>query len=300
MTSRPVRSAWLAAALCAAAGAFAATASAQTSFSATYSGAGINGGSCTSTYNISGMEPADTGTHPVFVYMVGTAETYTNAAAMEAVRRMAAKGYVAATIEYASSQFGTCSVISGKASCVFNPANAASAVSQLCSRARADCSKGIVVAGFSQGSIMAILAKNFDARVQAAYGIGAGVQYSAYDLRSCVANGNRVLHSDRLRAVNGERDNFNGGTASAARSQLQELTGLNCGSTAYGCLSPNNSGWLIVKNAQVADRSADHCYMRRSGDCLGSQNSLDAGWQGGTTNWQLESNLQWLTTFTAK
>jgi hypothetical protein len=300
MTSRLRRSVRLAAALSAAAGFLGSTASAQTSFSATYNGAGTSGGSCTSTYNISGMEPTGTGTYPLFVYMVGTAENHTNAAAMEAVKRMAAKGYVAATIEYANAQFGNCAVIGGKASCVFNPSNAASAVSQLCSRAKADCSKGIVVAGFSQGSIMAILAKNYDARVQAAYGMGAGVQYSTYDLRSCVANGNRTLHSDRLRAVNGELDNFNGGTASAARSQLQELTGLNCGSTAYGCLSPNNSGWLIVKNSQVADRSADHCYMRRSGDCFGSQSSLDAGWQGGTTNWQLESNLNWLTTFTAR
>jgi dienelactone hydrolase len=289
----------LALALCAAAVCSSAS-WAQTSFSATYNGSGISGGSCIYTFNISGMEPTNTGTYPVFVYMVGTSETYTNAAATEAVKRMAAKGYVAATIEYANSQFGDCSVIGGKTSCAFNPNNAASAVSQLCSRAKADCAKGIVVAGFSQGSIMAILAKNYDARVQAAYGMGAGVEYSTYDLRACVANGNRTLLSDRLRAVNGEKDNFNGGTASAVRSQLEELTGLSCGSNAYGCLNPNNSGWLIVKNSQVADGSADHCYMRRSGDCFGSQSSLDAGWQSGTQNWQLESNLQWLTTFTSK
>lgn len=277
-----------------------ASAAAQTSFSASYNGAGTYGGSCASTYNISGVEPSTTGSHPVFVYMVGTAENYTNASAMAAVNKMAAKGYVAATVEYASSQFGTCSVIGAKAGCAFNPNNAASAISQICARAKADCSKGVVVAGFSQGSIMAILAKNYDSRVQAAYGIGAGVEYSGYDLRSCVANGNRSLPSDRLRAVNGEVDNFNGGSASAARSQLQELTGLNCGTSAYGCLNTNNSGWLIVKNSQVADGSADHCYMRRSGGCFGSQSLLDSGWQSGTQNWQLDANLQWLTNFTSK
>lgn len=278
----------------------ASTAWAQTSFTATYNGAGTSGGSCTSTYSISGVEPSASGTYPVFVYMVGTMENYTNAAAMAAVNKMAAKGYVAATIEYASSAFGDCSAIGAKASCAFNPNSAASAVSQLCSRAKADCSKGIVVAGFSQGSIMAILAKNYDSRVQAAYGMGAGVQYSSYDLRSCVANGNRVLHSDRLRAVNGEQDIFNGGTASAVRSQLQELTGMNCGSNAYGCLGTNNNGWLIVRNSQVGDLYADHCYMRRSGGCYGSQNSLDSGWQSGTQSWQLDANLQWLTNFTSK
>lgn len=97
------------------------------------------------------------------------------------------------------------------------------------------------------------------------------------------------MQSDRLRAINGEFDNFSGGTAAAARSQLQELTGLNCGSTAYSCFNSNNSGWIIVKNSQVADRSADHCYMRATGDCFGSQGSLEKGgraerWIG---NWTL-------------
>lgn len=275
-------------------------ASAQTSFSATYSGAGTSGGTCSSTYNISGMEPTTVGKYPVFVYTVGTNETYNDAAAMEAVKRMAAKGYVAATVQYASSQFGDCTVIGAKASCAFNPNSAASAISQLCSRAQADCSKGIVVAGFSQGSVIASLAKNYDARVQAAYAIGVGVQYSTYDLRACMANGNRALASDRLRAVNGEGDSFNGGTASAARSQLKEVTGLDCGTTAYGCLNTNNSGWLIVKNSQVYDLSADHCYMRKSGDCAGLEAYLDPGWQSGTQNWELETNLQWLTGFTTK
>jgi dienelactone hydrolase len=272
---------------------------AQSSFTASYSGAGY-GGTCNSSYNISGTEPGTAGKYPVFVYMVGTYETYNNASATEAVKRMAAKGYVAATIEYASGTFGNCSNIGAKTGCAFNPNSAASAISQLCTRGKADCSKGIVVAGFSQGALMAILAKNYDSRVQAAYAIGAGVQYTNYDLRACIANGNRSLPSDRLLAVNGEKDSFNGGTAAAARSQLQEVTGMNCGSTAYGCQAANNSGWLIVKNSQVSDLSADHCYMRQSGDCYGSAYALDAGWKSGTHNWQLESNLNWLTGFTTK
>ena len=58
--------------------------SATATFSSTYKGAGVLGGSCGTTYNISGVEPT-TGTHPVFVYMVGTTETYNNASAMAAV-----------------------------------------------------------------------------------------------------------------------------------------------------------------------------------------------------------------------
>jgi len=129
---------------------------------------------------------------------------------------------------------------------------------------------------------VALLAKNYDSRVQAAYGMGVSNVYSTYNLSSCVSNGNRTLQSDRLRAVDGEKDVFAGGSQSAVQSSLQNVTGDTCKSGSYSCLSGNNSGWLIVKNSQVQDGSADHCYMRASGGCLGSQNSLDAGWKSGT------------------
>jgi hypothetical protein len=278
----------------------AAGAAAQTNFAGTYSGAGTTGGSCSMSYSISGVEPSGTGPYPVFIYLVGTSETYNNAAAMAAVNDMASKGYVAATVDYATSQFGTCSVLSGKSSCVFNPNSTLSAVSQLCARSKADCSKGIVVGGFSQGSILALLAKNYDARVQAAYGTGMSNVYSTYDLSACVSNGKRSLPSDRLRAVDGERDNFAGGTQSAVQSSLQNVTGLACAAGSTACMNANGSGWIIVRNSQVADGSADHCYMRASGDCFGSQNSLDGNWNNGTANWSKDANLQWLTSFTTK
>jgi hypothetical protein len=74
---------------------------------------------------------------------------------------------------------------------------------------------------------------------------------------------------------------------------------VSCGSSATSCLQSNGSGWIIVQNGQVADGSADHCYMRASGDsCTGNQNTLDAGWQNGSDAWELNANLDWLKTFT--
>lgn len=272
---------------------------AQTSFTATYNGASPDGGECASTYNIVGMEPTTPGKHPVFVYMVGTWENFTNASALEAVKRMAAKGYVAATVEYGNSAFGSCNVIGSKAKCVFDPDSAVSAVTQLCSRKGADCRKGLVVAGFSQGAIMSILAKNHDARVQAAYGLGAGVQYATTDLRQCVADGNRALPSDRLRIVNGENDEFMGATPITVRSQMQEVTGLNCGLTANGCVNPNNSGWHMVQQLRMTSGLSDHCYMRGAG-CGSSEDVLQPAWQTGNEPWHLEPNLNWLTNFTRR
>ena len=269
-----------------------------TSFTATYTGQGNNATTCNTTFNISGQEPSTTGTFPVFIYTIGTSETFTNASATAAVAAMASRGFVAATVAYNSGSFSGCSTISGKARCIFNGASSTTALATLCRRAKADCSKGVVVGGFSQGAVIATLAKNFDSRVQAAWGMGDGVRYSIFNLTSCMGNGNRTLTSDRLRAVDGEKDQFIGPNAGNVRSQFLTLTGLSCGNTATSCLQSNGSGWYIVQNAQVGDGSADHCYMRRTGDCGGSQNSLDAGWQTGTAPWTLNANLDWLASFT--
>lgn len=270
---------------------------ATTAFTATYRGQGSGSSSCNSTFNISGQEPTAGTGFPVFVYVIGTGETFTNASATAAVAGMGSRGYVAATVAYNSGSFSGCSTISGKARCMFDSGSATSAISTLCARPKADCSKGVVVGGFSQGAVISTLANNFDARVQAAWGMGDGVRYSIFNLTACMANGNRTLPSSRLRVVDGEKDQFIGPNANNVRSQFQTLTGLSCG-TATSCLQSNGSGWLIVTNGQVGDGSADHCYMRRTGDCGGSQSSLDATWQTGTAPWTLNANLDWLTGFT--
>src|SRR5262249_54066569 len=153
---------------------------------------------------------------------------------------------------YDSGQFGNCAQISGKAKCIFDPSTSASAISHLCSRAKADCNKGVLVGGFSQGAVMATLAKNFDARVQAAWGMGDGVSYANFNFNACMANGSRTLASDHLRAVDGQADQFIGPQETQVRSQFQTLTGDNCGSSATSCLQSNGSGWIIVLNGQSA------------------------------------------------
>ncbi|WP_322405485.1 hypothetical protein [Massilia luteola] len=128
----------------------------------------------------------------MFIDIVGTSETDNNAAAMAAVDDMVAQGYVAATVDYAPSRFGTSSVLGAKSSCMCNPNSALSTVSQLCSRATAGCSKGIVASGFSQGSILALLAKNDDARVQ---GLRHGHDQRLCDVRSVDLRVERQPHT---------------------------------------------------------------------------------------------------------
>lgn len=249
------------------------------------------------TYSIKGTEPSS-GKNPVFIYTVGTSEQFDNAMAMGAVAEMAAKGFVAATVQYNSYLFGSCSQILAKASSIFNKGSSSSAVSKLCARSTADCSKGIVVAGFSQGAIIAINAKNYDSRVRGAFGMGAHVDYNSvagdYPVDSCMTAGKYTLSTSNVRIVNGESDGFSGSSASGVRSSSQSVTGKSCGSQAFECLGTDGSGWIMVRNSAVSDGSADHCYQRASGGCYGSQSSLDNGWRNGSANWGLKANLDWL------
>jgi len=270
-------------------------ASAQTaSFTASYSGGNGSSSSCSSTYSISGKEPT-TGRHPVFIWTVGTGESYTDPLSTTLITQMANRGFVTASVQYNSGSFGNSSTLTNRARCIYNGASSTSALYKLCARATADCAKGVVVAGLSQGSIMADLARNFDTRVQAAWGMGNGVKYSIYDLTSAVANGgSRVLSNTRLRVINGIKDTFVSGS-DGTRGQNKKLTGFDCGSTATSCLQANGSGWYIVGNAQVQDGEADHCYMTNGG-C--SASALDSNWLNGTDPWTMNANLNWLQTFT--
>jgi hypothetical protein len=252
----------------------------------------------TTNFAIQGVEPDTAGKFPVFIYAVGTTETFNNATALAAINGMASRGYVAATVNYSNGSFGNCNTLSGRARSIFDQANANSAVTKLCARGKADCNKGIVVGGFSQGSVFATLARNFDTRVRAAYGMGTHASYSFFNLNSCMSNGNHAISNTRLRIVDGESDTFGGGNAGANRTDNQRVTGFNCGTSAFSCLQTNGSGWIIVRNNEVQDGSADHCYARRSGGCTGNQNSLDQGFATGTAPWQLNANLNFLTQFT--
>lgn len=245
---------------------------------------------CGTDYAIRGRAPSGNGRYPVFVYLMGTFESFPTPAAQAAVERMARRGFLAVNMDYPNGSFGECPTLSRRSECAFDRGRSGSAVSAICGHPEADCTKGLVVAGFSQGSILSVLAHDFDTRVRSVYGMGAGVQYANYDLRSCVADGNRSLPSTRLRAVNGEGDGFMGGDSASVRAQLEELTGLVCGSDSVSCFRPDRSGWDIVLNGEVADGPADHCYMN-DGGCF---NSLDPRWANGSDSWALDQNLDWL------
>lgn len=254
-------------------------------------------GNCSSSFkrNIVGAEPADAATYPVFIYLTGTNMPFNGADAQPFVQDMAARGFVAATVQYDSASYPTCTLMTKKASCLFNGASVNSAVSKLCARAKADCSKGVVVSGFSQGANLAALAKNFDARVRGAYLIGHGNRAAGLiDVSSCADDARTALLPSQMRSINGENDEFFGGNASGVRTQLQRVVGVSCPG-AFNCLQADGSGWQMVRTSEVADRTANHCYFYQNGNrACTSHNGFDTGWRSGTSSWSLGASLTWL------
>jgi hypothetical protein len=278
--------------------AVASLASAQTSFTMTYRGGSTS--TCGSTYNIVGKEPTAPGRYPVFVYIGGTGEQYTSLWGGAALDEAVSRGYVAASVQYDNASFGTCTTISTRARCIFNAANSNSAISRLCSRAKADCSKGVVTGGLSQGSIISVLSGNYDQRIRASFGQGAGATYTiAYNLASCVDNGRHTTPGDRIRIINGEGDMFVGGTAAVARQNASRITGNSCG-LSNSCFRSNGSGYYVVQHFEVLDLFADHCFMGYGGtaalQCAGLP--VDANYQFGNNQWGVKASVNFLKGFT--
>jgi hypothetical protein len=270
--------------------------STPTAFSAAAAYKGYLRGSCSTAYDIAGYEPAEAGTYPVFIYLTGTSMPFNGLDATTLNRAMAQRGFVAATVQYDNTTYPlTCSMMTGKANCVFNANSSTSAVSAICARAKADCSKGIVVSGFSQGANMASLAKNYDSRMHAAYLIGHGGKgASGINLQSCLQDSATAFAPSEGRAVDGDHDQYFGTTPDGVRTQLQIAMGVSCPG-AWNCLQADGSGWYMVQPAQLVDGSADHCYFYNGANSTCSTfNGLDSNWANNATAWEMNPDLDWL------
>ena len=253
---------------------------------------------CTGSSTIAGREPAGGGTHPVFVYLTASGGIYNGAEASLFVEAMAARGFVAASVDY-DTLFGIePAALDGKSRCIFDATSEGSAVAALCARPAADCSKGIAVTGFSQGGYLAVRAHNHDPRVRGAYVIGfsdGAMPASHLAILAPWPAGTRSLPSDRLRIVNGSLSD-DMGEGEATRRQLDALTEQHCGVAANRCWSPSGSGWYMVQHSEVADGIADHCYFHGGGGCSYTP-PFDPGWRPPSTwEWGLQASLDWLET----
>lgn len=272
----------------------------------TYMGTLQGNAPCATRYDTAGLEPYDASRpnerYPLFLYFVGTSfnpaesrDYYKDSAAPRAaLQAMAARGFVAVTVQYdnLSTLFDNSVSVAGfrnKHACLFGSSNPKNLLTVLCKRRNVNCAAGIGIFGHSQGAEMALGAGTHDKRVNAIFATGDA---SVPGLAPAIAY-------NRIRLVNGEHDLITGYT-----SGMYAFTGtswLDCMGQDSACLRTDGSGWIMVRQAELANPSlpfydqniADHCWFYSR--ACGTEEELEPRWTPDTTcPFSLAATADWL------
>lgn len=264
----------------------------------TYLGWNKKTGACSTPESIRIFQPRASGRFPVFIYSVGTGALISSAEAEVAAKEMTKRGFISVVLDYESGAGFSCDKMQLKAKCAYGENLATSATAKVCALASADCARGIVVAGLSQGANLAILANNHDSHVRAAWLISFGGAAVGNAYTQCYLDSQTKLPANRLRVINGREGQ------SQPLSNLNASTGTLCLGINQSCFRQNGSGWYLVENNQVEDHHADHCYFVGAADdgseigCSVNANRADVGWlPPANAPWSLNTNLDWLAKF---
>jgi hypothetical protein len=258
---------------------------------------------CTETQPFFVSEPAATGQYPVVVYLHSMlADWVQNVEGQRFADAAAQQGFVVAAVSYDSWMATSALSVDGNAKCVFDAGSRGNALAMICARPKADCSKGVLVTGFSIGGAVAARARNASAQVRAAWLIGVSGPLVPEALAA--PEGTRALPDDRLRITLGRSDvevrsPTTGQVTGIDLTGLNGLTGQHC--SASPCLRANGSGYVVVGHDEVADGVADHCFWldatpaTPANSCTGKPPAFDPGFRAPSTNaWSLITNLTWL------
>ncbi len=239
---------------------------------------GVNNPSCSRPLNADVWEPAASGKYPVAIVTVGTFGSITAPAYQELAKEFGRQGFVAIVVDYNTWESIPINIdrVKAKANCTYRPSRPESVMTKVCARAKADCNKGIVTSGHSQGGAMALLGHDYDPRIDAAHVWGTGNDVPI------------TMEKSKIRVIAGEKD-----TSGKTPKDLNAMTGLNCNDQWECFIGPNGSGWRRVQNGEVTDGDADHCFTTNGG-CGGP---IDMKAMDASKNWSYPANVTWLKKF---
>ncbi len=246
----------------------------------------------TDTYSggmIVGREPDLPGAHPVFLFVGDRGAPFDAPLALAWIDAMARAGFVAAALQYMDGGAADCDALRAKAGVAFM-----GGVDQACGRARSDCSQGLVVAGHGQGGWLALLARDVDLDIDAAFASAVGTDPEVGpSVQTCVAT-ERTLPFNRIRIVNGASDASWGPTM---RAQLNRITMSDCSAGVTDCLAGDGSGWYLVDDLETTDGNADRCFFNDSDGSMPCTSPIDPMWASTSGRWGLDASVQWLASF---
>lgn len=273
-----------------------------------YLGTENSRGACLKRYRIVGHAPAGAGRHPLFLYFVGTnisgnaaeAEDYQSATPLQVTAAMAARGYVAYSVQYDNGLATWLSNRKAVMRCLFDSTAQGGLLEQLCQQpgsggAAVDCEKGITTWGHSLGGAIAISARNLAPRVRAAWATGVG-GIKAWDGTP------PALPPQRIRIVNGSKDAVpllgwlignNNDTRRLSR-ELALTPAQDCPGQQHQCLRPDGSGWILVQPEELAPRrNPDHCWFYAM-SCNQRSSFVEANFMEGRSRISIHENADWL------
>ena len=267
---------------------------------------------CGTTKHILLKEPSAAGSYPVLIFLTGTWGIYNDTYPDAILTEAANQGFVAASIDYQVNSISKMCEENGwyKTRCMFSTTfHSQSALAAICARPQADCTRGVVVVGHSQGGAHAAMARNFDTRIRGAWTMGFVSRHWDGAPQPCMDEGaaalgtatKRMLKNDRLRV-------FRGGNEGIDIAWSNQTVGQSCATGTTNCLvGANNSGWYYPPNEEVnfAVNPNKHCFMENNAvDAFGnkkdcnSPHTVDPTWAAVppavTYPSGLYSNLQWL------
>jgi len=295
-------------------------------FDDTYDAHNVLKNQCSNTMHIVGSEPVEPGRYPVAIFLVGTNAHFDAPPLVDHILPiLASHGFVVGSLEYENSTlFGaaqSCGLYRDNSACMvrndkdYVAGERRSAIARLCGRANADCSKGVVFLGHSQGGLTSLQAFRSTPvmppgtapmpRLVAVAPMGVGptahvAGVSIIDLRDCTTAATLAVDPHEVLAINGEHDlPFNGPDADQAggQSALETVTGRTCEAPTWDCRGPDGDGYVLVKDSQVSTGHAGHGYMDVPGEAFGEPN-----WRSpeNTDAWGIHSVAAWLKARTEK
>lgn len=245
---------------------------------------------------------------PLLIFTTGTFYAHDEAAAQRVTDYAVAAGATAASVDYANLITTSCQQLGQKAHCIYDSSLPSSAVTLLCQEDQVDCRQGIVVAGVSQGSLLALLSKNYSPLIRGVYAVSTG-QYPfqaltqgalATNFSQCVNFEAIQFRPEEIFLVDGEADQvFKPGSERGVSlaQQLDSISGRSCNQEPRwnDCRAEDGSGWYLVANEQLLDGLADHCFPY-DGGCSSQllPRTFDPGWLRGTEPWSLNAGIEFL------
>jgi len=156
---------------------------------------------------IVGYFPEGAGPFPLFVMLPGTGGFPHDEASLVIVRRMAERGFASLAVQYPNNTVLAEHTLKPKARAVAAANNSHSAFSILCRHESIDCSTGIAVFGYSQGTLLAVLASQYNPRIGAALIQEGSRNIQTYETTICDSV-NVALPRHKRRYMLGEGDQY--------------------------------------------------------------------------------------------